>query len=76
MTDSTKDLDLKGLNCPLPILRIKQTMTSLESGDILKVVGTEPGTVRELKVFCKQGGHELLDFQETADEFIYFIRKG
>jgi len=76
MTDIASDLDLKGLNCPLPILRVKQTLTSLESGDILRVVGTEPGTIRELTILCKQGGHELLDFQEAEDEFIYLIRKG
>jgi tRNA 2-thiouridine synthesizing protein A len=76
MTDITKELDLKGLNCPLPILRIKQTMARMESGEVLKIVGTEPGTERELKVLCKQGGHELLDCQKTPKEFIYTVRKG
>ncbi len=76
MTEVDKELDLKGLNCPLPILRIKQTISRMESGEILKIVGTEPGTQRELKIFCKQGGHDYLDFQESADEFTYVIRKG
>lgn len=76
MTYITKELDLKGLNCPLPILRIKQTMARMESGDIVKIVGTEPGTERELKILCKQSGYEYLDYQETDSEFIHFVRKG
>ncbi len=76
MTDITKELDLKGLNCPLPILRIKQTLAHMESGEVVKVIGTESGTEREVKVLCKQGGHELLEFKEENREFIYLIRKG
>jgi TusA-related sulfurtransferase len=75
MTDITQELDLKGLNCPLPILRIKQTLTRMESGDVVKVVGTEPGTEREVKILCQQGGHELVEFKEEDKEFIYIIRK-
>ena len=76
MTEIDQELDLKGLNCPLPILRIKQTTSRMESGYILKIVGTEPGTERELKIFCKQGGHEFLDFQEINNEFVYMVRIG
>jgi tRNA 2-thiouridine synthesizing protein A len=75
MTEITQELDLKGLNCPLPILRIKQTLTRMDSGEIVRVVGTEPGTEREVNVLCQQGGHELLEFKETNKEFIYIIRK-
>ncbi len=75
MTDITKELDLKGLNCPLPVLRIKQTLSRMEKGEIVRVVGTEPGTVREVNVLCQQGGHELLEFEQTKNEFIYLIRK-
>ncbi len=76
MTEITKELDLKGLNCPLPILRIKQTVSRMESGEVLKIVGTEPGTERELKIFCKQGGHDYLDYQESNSGFTYMIRIG
>lgn len=76
MTDTTRELDLMGLNCPLPILRIKQTMARMASGEILQVVGTEPATERELKIFCKQAGHELLAYQETPQIFIYTLCKG
>jgi tRNA 2-thiouridine synthesizing protein A len=76
MTVIDQELDLKGLNCPLPILRIKQTISRMESGEVLRIVGTEPGTERELKIFCKQGGHEYLDYQESGNEFIYTLRKG
>ncbi len=76
MTDITKELDLKGLNCPLPILRIKQTLSRMNGGDVVKVVGTEPGTEREVHVLCKQEGHDLLEFKQTKREYIYLIRKG
>jgi len=76
MTDITKELDLKGLNCPLPILRIKQTLSQMESGNVVRVIGTEPGTEREVKALCSQGGDELLEFKEENKEFIYTIRKG
>ncbi len=76
MTNSIKELDLKGLNCPLPILRIKQTIAGMEGGEVLTVMGTEPSTERELKIFCRQGGHELLNLQKMPKSFIYTLRKG
>lgn len=75
MTDFSQELDLKGLNCPLPILRIKQALTRMDSGEVVRVVGTEPGTEREVEILCKQGGHQLLEFKEEDKEFIYIIRK-
>jgi tRNA 2-thiouridine synthesizing protein A len=75
MTEIAQELDLKGLNCPLPILRIKQTLTRMESGEIVRAVGTEPGTEREVKILCEQGDHELLEFKQENKEFIYIIRK-
>ncbi len=76
MTETAKELDVKGLNCPLPILRIKQAISRMESGELLKIIGTEPGTEREIKILCQQGSHEYLDYQETDTEFTYLIRKG
>ncbi len=75
MTDISQELDLKGLNCPLPILRIKQTLTRMQSGEVVRVVGTESGTEREVNILCQQGGHELLEFKVENNEFIYIIRK-
>jgi tRNA 2-thiouridine synthesizing protein A len=76
MTEIAQELDLRGLNCPLPILRIKQALTRVDSGELFKAVGTEAGTEREVKILCQQGGHELVEFKEENSEFIYIIRKG
>lgn len=76
MIDIAKKLDLKGAKCPIPILRIMHTMSRMQSGEILKVTVTEPGTEGELKVFCKQKHHELLDIKQTNDEFTILVRKG
>ena len=76
MIDITRELDLKGLKCPFPILRLKQTLTRMETGEIVKIIGTEPGTEREVKVLCKHEGHEFLDYKQGKNDFTYFVRKG
>ena len=70
-----KDLDARGLNCPLPILRTKKSLNDMVSGQILRVTATDPGSTKDFQAFCKQTGNELL-VAETADaEFIFFVRK-
>ena len=61
-----KDLDARGLNCPLPILRTKKALGELQSGQVLRVIATDPGSVKDFAAFCKQTGNELLS-QEEAD---------
>ena len=70
MTDVTfnKDLDVKGLNCPLPILRAKKALTNMESGQVLRVVATDPGSVKDFAAFCKQTG-SIYYFGEEVDLF-------
>lgn len=69
------EVDARGLNCPLPILKAKKALSDLASGQILKVVATDPGSVRDFQAFAKQTGNELLD-QQTADkEFIHMLRR-
>ncbi len=70
-----KDLDVKGLNCPLPILRAKKALTDMESGQVLRVVSTDPGSVKDFAAFCKQTGNPLLSSEETGSAFTFLISK-
>jgi tRNA 2-thiouridine synthesizing protein A len=70
-----KDLDTRGLNCPLPILRTKKALAELTSGQILRVVATDPGAVKDFQVFAKQTGNELLSHAEANNEFTFFMKK-
>ncbi|MDP7099956.1 MAG: sulfurtransferase TusA family protein [Rhodospirillales bacterium] len=68
-------LDTKGLNCPIPILRVKKALMRLESNDTLLVETTDPGSVIDLKVFCRAKGHELMSNSEENGVFKFEIRK-
>jgi tRNA 2-thiouridine synthesizing protein A len=70
-----KELDARGLNCPLPILRTKQSLAGMVSGQILKIVATDPGSVIDFQVFAEQTGNELLSLAEIEREFIFLLRK-
>ena len=70
-----KELDTGGLNCPLPILRTKNALTDLASGQVLKVVETDPGAVKDFQAFSRQTGHELVSHAEANKAFIFFMRK-
>ncbi|HEX6692914.1 MAG TPA: sulfurtransferase TusA family protein [Burkholderiales bacterium] len=73
--DFDKELDTRGLNCPLPILRTKKALSDLASGQVLKVVATDPGAVKDFQAFSKQTGHQLLQHGEANREFTFFMRK-
>ena len=70
-----KELDARGLNCPFPVLRTKKSLGELESGQILKVSSTDPGSVKDMQAFAKQTGNELLSTAENGGEFIFLMRK-
>ena len=70
-----KELDARGLNCPLPILRTKKALADLQSGQVLKVMATDPGAVRDFQTFAKQTGHELVSQGEVNREFTFFMKK-
>ena len=70
-----KEIDTRGLNCPLPILKAKKGLAELHSGQILKVVATDPGSLRDFLAFTQQTGHELLDQKTLGDEYIHVIRR-
>ena len=70
-----KEIDTRGLNCPLPILRAKKALAELTSGQVLKVVATDPGSTRDFQAFAKQTGNELLGQETAGQEFIHFLRR-
>ncbi len=70
-----KELDARGLVCPLPILRTKQSLAGMTSGQTLQIVATDPGSVIDFQVFSEQTGNELLSLSQTADEFIFILKK-
>lgn len=70
-----KDLDARGLNCPLPILRAKKALNELQAGQVLRIVATDPGSVKDFQAFAKQTGNELLSHAEASREFTFFLRK-
>jgi tRNA 2-thiouridine synthesizing protein A len=69
------ELDARGFNCPLPILKAKKALAELASGDVLKVVATDPGSMRDFQAFARQTGHELLEQSCAGDEFIHYLRR-
>ncbi|MGA8052627.1 MAG: sulfurtransferase TusA family protein [Burkholderiales bacterium] len=73
--DFDKDLDARGLNCPLPILRTKKALADMTSGQVLRIVATDPGAVKDFQAFARQTGNELLSHSEGASEFTFFMRK-
>lgn len=73
--DFDKELDARGLNCPLPILRCKKALAEISNGQVLKVMATDPGSVKDFQAFCKQTGHELLSLEQNENLFTFYIRK-
>lgn len=70
-----KELDTRGLNCPLPILKAKKALAEMESGQLLKVVSTDPGSLRDFKAFARQTGNELMEQSGEADEFVHVLKR-
>ena len=73
--DAQKELDTRGLNCPLPILKAKKALADMHSGQVLKVVATDPGSMRDFQAFARQTGNELVEQSSLDDEFIHYLRR-
>lgn len=73
--DFDKELDARGLNCPLPILRAKKALNDMQAGQVLKIVATDPGSVKDFQAFSKQTGNELLSHAEAQKEFTFFLKR-
>ena len=75
MADFDQELDASGLNCPLPILRAKKSLAAMDSGQILRVVATDPGAVKDFEAFSKQTGNPLLESSEEGGKFYFRLQK-
>ena len=69
-----KEIDTRGLNCPLPILKAKKALAELQTGELLKVVATDPGSVRDFQAFARQTGHALVEQTADGGEFVHVLR--
>ncbi|HEX7888270.1 MAG TPA: sulfurtransferase TusA family protein [Ramlibacter sp.] len=70
-----KEIDTRGLNCPLPILKAKKALTDMQSGQLLKVVSTDSGSLRDFQAFCKQTGNELVEQQTVGEDYIHVLKR-
>jgi len=70
-----KELDARGLSCPLPILKTKKSLNELTSGQVLKIVATDPGSVKDMQAFANQTGHVLISSAEADNTFTFLMRK-
>jgi tRNA 2-thiouridine synthesizing protein A len=70
-----KEIDTRGMNCPLPILKAKKALADMHSGDVLKVVATDPGSTRDFQAFARQTGNELIEQTSGNGEFVHLLRR-
>ena len=75
MTAFDHELDARGLNCPIPILRTKKFLTTMETGEIVRIMATDPGSVKDFEAFARQTDNELLSSTEAKDEFQFTLKK-
>lgn len=73
--EAQKEIDTRGLNCPLPILKAKKALAEMNSGDVLKVLATDPGSMRDFQAFARQTGNELVEQNSANDEFTHYLRR-
>jgi tRNA 2-thiouridine synthesizing protein A len=70
-----KELDARGLSCPLPILKTKKTLNELTAGQVLKVISTDPGSVKDMEAFSKQTGNPLLSSAQENKDYVFYLQK-
>lgn len=75
MTEATTELDVRGMSCPLPILRTRAILKVMKSGEVLQVMATDPGSVKDIESFCSQTNNKLLLSSNVTGEYIFLIRK-
>ena len=71
----SKELDTRGLNCPLPILKAKKALADMVSGELLRVVSTDPGSMRDFQAFARQTGNELVEQTVAGADFVHLLRR-
>ena len=75
MSDFDKELDTSGLNCPLPIIKAKKENNTMEIGEVLHIISTDPGAVKDFESFANQTGNELLNTEEKNNKFYFLLKK-
>ncbi len=75
MAEFDEELDASGLNCPLPILRAKKALNAMDAGKVLRIVATDPGSVKDFEAFAKQTGNELMESTEEDGKFCFRMKK-
>jgi tRNA 2-thiouridine synthesizing protein A len=75
METEVRILDVKGLNCPMPLLKAKKALNEMAGGEVLQVLATDPGSVRDFDVFTRQSGNTLLESGESEGTYVYLIKK-
>ena len=75
MQAQAKELDTRGLNCPLPILKAKRALADMVSGELLRVVSTDPGSMRDFQAFARQTGNDLVEQTQVDAEFVHVLRR-
>jgi tRNA 2-thiouridine synthesizing protein A len=73
--DAQKEVDARGLNCPLPILKAKKALSEMSSGEVLRVVATDPGSVRDFQAFARQTGNELVEQATAGSDYVHLLRR-
>ena len=73
--DFDKELDARGLSCPLPILKTKKALNDLTSGQVLKVIATDPGSIKDMQAFANQTGYPLLSSTQESKDYVFFLKK-
>ncbi|MBA4177511.1 MAG: hypothetical protein C0505_13295 [Leptothrix sp. (in: Bacteria)] len=73
--DVSKELDTRGLNCPLPILKAKKALADMSSGELLRVISTDPGSMRDFQAFARQTGNELVEQKSEGADFLHVLRR-
>jgi len=73
MNTTDQTLDVRGLNCPLPILRTRKALNAMNAGETLQVIATDPGSVKDISAFCQQTGHDLVSSRQEGNEHIFVI---
>ncbi len=75
MANFDQELDASGLNCPLPILRAKKALADMQSGQVLHIIATDPGAIKDFEAFAKQTGNELMESKEEGGKFYFLMKK-
>lgn len=75
MSAYQQEVDARGLNCPLPILRLKKAVQGLDAGKVVRLLATDPGSVKDVEAFCRQTGNTLVAAQQAGPEYLFLVRK-